>query len=156
MKGKMINCINKRTTGWIILVAMTCTALLSACNGEFPNLLREFPSDNPPEAGRAKVLYIVVDGLRGKAVQDLDPPRLKQLRRHALYTYGSLADTATTTMVNATGWANLLTGVEPAKHGTTDDDFSGLDIAAFRLFLPDCSKATNRIPRQYTPLQTSY
>jgi len=104
-----------------------CSVLfLSACNDKMPNRLREYPADIAADAGKPKVLFLVADGLRGKAVQDIEPANLRRLRRRALYTYGGLADTSAVPMTNETGWTNLLTGVEWRKHRVNATDLSQL------------------------------
>jgi len=110
------------------LVFLCGVLFLSACNDKMPYLLREYPTDIAADAGKPKVLLIVADGLRGKAVQDIEPANLRRMRRRALYTYGSLADTSTVPMTNETGWANLLTGVEWGKHGVNAGNLSDLSV----------------------------
>jgi len=108
------------------VVFLCAVLLLSACNEDVQNRLREYPPDIAADAGKPKVLLIVADGLRGKAVQDIEPANLRKLRRRSLYTYGGLADTSLVPMTNETGWANLLTGVEWGKHGVNAGNLSDL------------------------------
>jgi len=116
------------------LVFLCSVLFLHACNEDMPNRLREYPADVAADAGKPKVLLIVADGLRGKAVQDIEPANLRRLRRRALYTYGGLADTSTVAMTNQTGWANLLTGVEWRKHRVNAADLSQLSADYPTLF----------------------
>lgn len=114
-----------------VLVFGLAAVCFSSCNEDFPNLLKGYPSDIAADAGKAKVLMIVVDGLRGQAIQDIEPATLKQLHRRSMYTFGGLADTSKIAMTNETGWANLLTGVEPAKHGVKANDLGTANLGAY-------------------------
>lgn len=120
---------------------------LTSCNKDVPNLLKEYPSDIAANAGKAKVLYIVADGLRGNAMQDLEPANFKKFKRKSLYTFGSLADTSTVEMTNESGWANLITGVEPKKHQVINGDLSKLNVAYPTVFsqLKNSAKAYKSI-----------
>ncbi|MFD1771311.1 LamG-like jellyroll fold domain-containing protein [Sphingobacterium suaedae] len=96
-----------------------------------PNLLKEYSTDIPRDIGKSKVLFVTIDGLRGKAVQDLEPSNFRKLKRKSLYTFGGLADTAVVRMTNESGWANLLTGVEPGKHRVVSSSFDNADFGRF-------------------------
>lgn len=127
MKQKHIT--KKSTTSYNGLLWTLCAMLLLVgCNKDMPNLLNEYSADIPADGGKTKVLFISVDGLRGKAVQAFEPQNIRRLRRNAVYTYGSLVDTAVNTLTAQTGWANLLTGVEPVKHKVTGADLSKGDF----------------------------
>lgn len=131
MKEQIITIGNKmRSVAYAVLIPISLLMTIS-CNKDFPKILKEYPTDLPAEAGRTKVLYILVDGLRGKAVQDLEPPTLKRIKRKSLYTYGALADTSRTVMTKESGWATLLTGVEAHKHGVVSDDLSLAKLTEF-------------------------
>lgn len=125
---------------------MVCTMLvLTGCNKDMPNLLKEYTADIPADGGKAKVLFIAVDGLRGKAVQEFEPATIRSLRRNAVFTYGSLADTAKTTLTTQIGWANLLTGVEPAKHKVTGTDLSTADLLNYPSLFTRMKESTKEL-----------
>src|SRR5690606_41377257 len=75
---------------------------------------------------------LVVDGARGESVRDAKAPTLQSMQDHAIYSWHSISDTLS---INATAWADLLTGVRKEKHRVTNKDFSGnrLDRKSTRL-----------------------
>ncbi|MBB2144498.1 DUF4983 domain-containing protein [Pedobacter sp. LMG 31464] len=106
---------------------------ISSCNKDFPNTLREgYPNDTTNlKEGKRKVLYIILDGVRGNAVKTLSPPNITQIVRKSIYTFDGLLDPKSTAVNNGNGWANSLTGVTSAKHKVLTDDFANNQLTAF-------------------------
>ncbi len=114
--------------GLALLMAMS-----TACNKDFPNKLKT-PSENDTlgvNAKSRKVLYIIVDGVRGKAVKSINPPNIAKMSRNAIYAYDGLSDFDKNTLTNAGAWANMLSGVTYAKHGVASEDFSGNKLGEY-------------------------
>lgn len=100
-----------------------CVSLLISCNKEFPNKLLEYSEQQGYDAGTAKVLFVMVDGLRGTAIQEIQPDNLMALSESSMFAYSSLADHQTAGQHSKEiGWANLLSGTTSAKHGVIDAD----------------------------------
>lgn len=106
---------------------------LSSCNKDFPNTLRtEYPNDSASVGdGKRKVLYIILDGVRGGAVNTLSPSNLTYLSRTGIKTYDALTDFQSNAVTNAGGWANMTTGVDYLKHKVVSNDFAGSDLTAY-------------------------
>lgn len=102
--------------------------LLVACNKDFPNLLQNFNEAKDSPESKDKVLLVIVDGLSGSVVQDIEPENMTLMTRNGLVTYGSLADPTTDFKVtNTSVAASLLTGVNSDKTGVTSGDISTLN-----------------------------
>ncbi len=69
-----------------------------------------------------KVLVIGIDGVRPDVLAEVPTPNLDQLA--ASGTYSADAQTGRPT-VSGPGWSSLLTGVWPARHGVTNNEFTG-------------------------------
>lgn len=117
--------LTKRLLSAVAIV--TCTTLLFSCNKDFENKLS--PSTKNDTLGisakKRKVLYIIVDGARGKAVRALETPNLTKIAKNSIYAYDALSDYEEQPMTNASGWSTMLTGVGPDKHNVLSEDFSG-------------------------------
>ncbi|WP_316747025.1 DUF4983 domain-containing protein [Pedobacter gandavensis] len=105
----------------------------SSCNKDFPNTLqKDFKNDtagiNPK---KAKVLYLILDGVRGKALKVIEAPNLTQIYKRSIYAFDALSDFDGTGTTNAGSWTNMLTGVTRAKHGVTTEDFAGNKLAQY-------------------------
>ncbi len=95
--------------------------LFFGCNQEYPNLLENVGNDSITVQGNEpKVLYIMVTGARGQAIQDANTPTITQMAKHAIYTFDGIGDYEqpfdSFTVRNA--WANMLTGVTQTKTET--------------------------------------
>lgn len=99
-----------------------CMGLFLSCNKEFPNKLLDYSEQQGYDAGTAKVLFILVDGLRGTAVQEIQPANLMAFSQNSMFAYNSLADHQTGVHRKEIGWANMLTGTTSIKHGVIDAD----------------------------------
>lgn len=117
----------------LALLGLILVLLFSSCNKDFPNTLRtEYPNDTANVSLKErKVLYIMLDGVRGNAVKSLNPPNLAQIVKKSIYAYDALSDFQTNTMTNAGAWTNAFTGVTSDKHQVVSENFSGNKIAAY-------------------------
>lgn len=118
----------------IVCLAIMVLLFASSCNKDFSNSLRsDYPNDTTNvNVGKRKVLYIILDGVRGNALSTLLPTNMNLLARNSIYTYDGLNDYETNaTTTNAASWANMITGVTTSKHNVTSEDFSGNDLADY-------------------------
>ena len=78
-------------------------------------------SDSNEAGRRKKILIFGVDGLRPDALKAAQTPHFDRL-----IADGAFSDQAQTGKVtkSAPGWASMLTGVWPRKHGVTSNDYS--------------------------------
>ena len=69
-----------------------------------------------------KVLVIGIDGVRPDVLAEVETPNLDRL-----IAEGAFSDRARTgrPTVSGPGWSSFLTGVWPAKHGVTNNEFTG-------------------------------
>ena len=109
----------------IILIA-------SSCNKDFENALpKSFKNDTLGVGNNAKkVLYIIIDGVKGSVVRNLAPANLTQITTKAIYSYEGLADYQRNSLTNAAAWTTMLTGVDYTKHNVTAETFTGLNLQA--------------------------
>ncbi|WP_316783441.1 DUF4983 domain-containing protein [Pedobacter frigiditerrae] len=117
----------------LAIICLILVLFLTSCNKDFPNTLRsEYPSDTTNiKEGKRKVLYIILDGVRGNAVSTLAPTNINLLLRNSIYTYDGLTDYQTGVTTNATAWANMTTGVIDTKHKITTENFAGNELANY-------------------------
>ncbi|HLS38792.1 MAG TPA: LamG-like jellyroll fold domain-containing protein [Sphingobacterium bovisgrunnientis] len=114
-----------------------CTPLLiivlafSSCNKDFPNILKQFSEQPNYDSGSSKVLYIIADGVRGRALQQLELPNFRIVSRNALHSYGSLGDYKSTPFTKEAGVTSLLTGVTSSKHNVIGSDLSSADLESY-------------------------
>lgn len=123
-----MKCVRVSFVGMLGCFAMAL--VLSSCNQEFPNLLNEYEQRGDPSTVTDKVLIILVDGLRGEALQAVDPPFFYLLQRNSLYTYNSIVDPGTGDLSKESAWASLVTGVYSQRHGVVGNDLSTVDFEA--------------------------
>lgn len=112
-------------------VVLACIAILQlSCNEDFPNILKEEYQNKEMGESLNKVLIVVVDGVRGNAMTDIDPENMRKIARNAFYSNSSLGDFREgVPFTKETGLANLFTGVTSAKH-TVTNDLSTIDTDA--------------------------
>lgn len=79
------------------------------------------PDDEPPAVAlNPKVLVLGLDGVRGDAIPGTDSPRMQNLLEAGAGTYFASTQMTGPT-VSGPGWASILMGVEPQKHGVYDN-----------------------------------
>lgn len=111
------------------LLLLVIFIVIAACNKD-AKIMRQTPGGNDIIANDPlpKVLYVIVDGARGASVNKVAPPFLTSMTSNAIYSWNSLTDTSA---VQATSWADMLTGVSRQRHGVSTNDFSGNNLAAY-------------------------
>lgn len=85
-----------------------------------------------PQEPVLKLLLIGIDGVRADVLAEVPTPHLD-----GLVAEGTLAAATRTTTPSVSGpaWSSMLTGVWPAKHGVTDNEFGGRRYEDFPGFL---------------------
>ncbi|HMI04427.1 MAG TPA: DUF4983 domain-containing protein [Pedobacter sp.] len=129
-----MNKINTDTHKLVVAIAVALfVMILSACNKDFPNRLKESSQNDTAgiSAKSRKVLYIIIDGARGKALKAINPPNIAKITSNSVYAFDALSDFDESGITDATAWTNMLTGVTRAKHNVISDDFSGNTLTAF-------------------------
>ncbi|TJZ59739.1 DUF4983 domain-containing protein [Sphingobacterium olei] len=118
------------TNLWKAVLAFMAVFQLS-CNEDFPNILKEEYNNKEMGSSLNKVLVVVVDGIRGDAMTDIDPENMRKIARNSFYTNASLGDfRGNVAFTKETGLANIFTGVNSAKHQVTTD-LSTIDTEGF-------------------------
>ncbi|MEE1943525.1 hypothetical protein VRU48_00300 [Pedobacter sp. KR3-3] len=128
MKKIIKSVFNFKTLGMGSLLGFIL--LNAACNKDFDNVLpQKFKNDTAGIGNNAKkVLYIIVDGMRGSVVRSIAPPNLSQVTSKAIYSYDGLADYQLNPITNAAAWTTMTTGVDYTKHNVTSESFAGLNV----------------------------
>jgi arylsulfatase A-like enzyme len=105
-------------------------ALTSACGSSLtqPSAVPA-PVPTPTPTPPPRVALISIDGLRADAVTEANAPNLWALTQRGTYTFAAETVFPSTTLP---GHASMITGVEPATHGITFDEYR----ATFRLSAP--------------------
>lgn len=128
MKKMMKSVFNLKTLGMGSLLGFILMS--TACNKDFDNVLpKTFKNDTAGIGNNSKkVLYIILDGVRGSVVRTIAPPNLTQVSGRAIYSYDGLADYQLNPITNAAGWTTMTTGVDYTKHNVTSESFAGLNV----------------------------
>lgn len=114
------------------VLIMGLVALNFGCNKDFENTLpKSFKNDTAGIGNNGKkVLYIIMDGVKGSVVESLAPANITEITQNATYSYDGLADFQYNQLTNAAAWTTMLTGVDYTKHNVTNESFSGLNLQA--------------------------
>ena len=114
----------------ILIVSFFGLAIgISSCNKEFKNVLpQDFKNDTAGLGSGKRILYIVLDGVRGEAIKALSPTNITQAAKNATYSFDGLADDNINVITNASAWTTMMTGVDYKKHKVTSENFAGLDL----------------------------
>lgn len=104
--------------------------LVSSCNKNFDNVLpTSFRNDTLGLGNNSKkVLYIILDGVKGSVVSSLAPANLTQITTNSIYSYDGVADYQRNAITNAASWTTMLTGVDYTKHNVTTEAFTGINL----------------------------
>lgn len=107
-----------------VLFFVTLVGLIAACSKPFDRVLSTTNySDTTRSVSKTpKVLYLIVDGARGWSVRDAGTTNIAALTNNAIYSWYSVSDSLAN---DGNGWADLLTGVNKAKHKVIDNTFNG-------------------------------
>lgn len=113
----------------MMLMTIVSLTLLASCNKEFENKLKSNTGTdaNTLNSGEKRVLYIIMDGVRGSVVKSLAPVNLSNINANAISSYDGLADNSFNTVTNAGSWTNMITGVDYQKHNVQTEDFANFD-----------------------------
>lgn len=110
---------------WPLSISGLIPVLLTiSCQQEFEKTIPNKAHSDSVDVtyGKPKVLYVVVDGIRGQSIQAVQAPNINSLLNHAIYSWVSLADEGATQP--GANWASLFSGVGKEKHGVLNNDFS--------------------------------
>src|SRR5690606_25058719 len=116
-----------------------------ACQEQFGRLIPESDESDTVNVtyGDPKVLLVIVDGVRGRTVQDLDPPAIKSLLNTAIHSWVSVSDEGT--VEPGANWASILTGVSKSKHGVINNDFHNGNFETYPLIFDRLRQVDNTI-----------
>ncbi|GHE39154.1 AP endonuclease [Streptosporangium violaceochromogenes] len=84
---------------------------------------------------RPKVLVVGLDGLRYDRLLAVRPPNIRRLMEEGTFATGLLDLPPKVRSSSGPGWATVLTGVSPARHGVRNNSFSGHQFAKYPDFL---------------------
>lgn len=114
------------------VMMMSLVALSFGCNKDFENTLpKSFKNDTAGIGTNSKkVLYIIMDGVKGSVVKSLTPENITSITQNAIYSYDGLADVQYNQLTNAASWTSMLTGVDYTKHNVSNENFVGLNLQA--------------------------
>jgi len=120
-------------TSCVMVCFFTLVLLSSACNKNFENVLPTTSRNDTAgvSSGKPKVLYIILDGVKGSAVAAIKPPKITEINKNAIYSFVGLTDSTQLPVTNAGAWASLTTGVDPKFHKVTNDNFAGNDLTTY-------------------------
>lgn len=95
-----------------------------------------------PDGSRAeKTLVIGLDGSMLEKIEQAEAPHLKSLIAQGTRAPSSLYDTSVAKTESGPGWATVLTGTWPDKHGVRDNSFDGKDFGTYPDFLTRMEQA---------------
>ncbi len=123
--------------GMRIVGVLMAVILFSSCNEQFDRVLQDDYGDAGTDYQKGKVLFIMVDGAAGKAVQQAvnmaQAPHIKKILDNSMYTFEGLADSRVNLphISNDRGWANLLTGTTTHGIGNTSQSISEMEAPSF-------------------------
>lgn len=114
----------------IFLFLVLVTA--SACNKDFKEELSTKDTEDYSNLGDGskRVLYIIMDGVKGRTIENLRPENLTAITNRSLFTFEGLADYQTTAINQAAAWTSMMTGFDPSVSQVVDNSFAGFDAEA--------------------------
>ncbi|NLR59481.1 DUF4983 domain-containing protein [Chitinophaga polysaccharea] len=123
--------IYKTGRRWLAVMIGMITAI-AACNKGLDHApVKHYDDPTNVTVKQPKILMLVIDGARGEAVRDAPAPQLTAMEDSAIYCWNSISDTIS---LDATGWADLLTGVHKEKHGVVSEDMSNNSLSQYPVF----------------------
>lgn len=125
--------LSKQVTYCLMFCFFFLLLIGSACNKRFENILPVSGRNDTAgvSSGKPKVLYIILDGVKGSAVAAIKPVNITQINKNAIYSFVGLTDSTQLPVSNAGAWTSLLTGVDPGLHKVSGDNFSGNDLSHY-------------------------
>lgn len=123
----------KATPNWLgVMVLTTFLVAAGSCNKAVENHLSpagDYGADTSEVViKQKKVLYVIIDGLRGEAIRTYMPTHLNRIARQSVYTFNSLNNASG---INAVTWSDMLTGVDTSKHQVKTADFTGNNLSNY-------------------------
>lgn len=106
-----------------------------------PSAVTRSPTASASQASAAKpartpkVLVVGLDGVRHDRMLEADVPYLREMMSQGTLATGLLNLPKKVKSVSGPGWATVLTGVEPKKHGVYDNSFNGRKFTDYPDFL---------------------
>lgn len=95
----------------------------------------------PEGTSTDKSLVLGLDGSMLEKIKQAEAPHLKSLIDNGTQAPSQLYDTSVAKTESGPGWATVLTGTWPTKHGVKDNSFEGKDFAAHPDYLTRMEKA---------------
>lgn len=127
---------NKKYARFTGLGGLTIVLLFFAfaCQEQFGRLIPENDGDDSVNVtyGDPKVLLVIVDGVRGQSIQEIEPPEIQRLLNTAIHSWVSVSDEGT--VEPGANWASMMTGVSKGKHGVLNNDFENNNFDTYPLF----------------------
>jgi len=130
MKSKIKKPALRYPLAVLLMVAMVA---VFSCNKELADK-KDFSNNTGGEvadAQKQKVLYVIVDGARGESIFKSPTPNLSRMIKTGMFTINSVSDE---NGLNATSWADMLTGVDKTKHKVISEDFANNKLADYPMF----------------------
>jgi len=127
-----------------LLLFISAIASMPSCNSDFDVKLSDqnYSDSTNVKATTRKVLYLIVDGVRGQVVKDMNAPTISSVIKNSTYSWYSLSDSLST---DANGWADLMTGVTKLKHEVKDAGFTGSKLDKYPSFFAHIKNANSSI-----------
>ncbi|WP_159634424.1 DUF4983 domain-containing protein [Sphingobacterium composti Ten et al. 2007 non Yoo et al. 2007] len=110
------------------LLGVALSLGLISCNEDFKNILKEDYGTTNVNQTKSKVLLVVVDGVRGQAITDIDTLNLRFIARNSLYSHNSFGDNKVEEYTREVGLANIMTGVKFDKHGIDGNKLEAIKL----------------------------
>lgn len=125
---------------WGLLLISIGVMFLGACKEDFVTKIQKHDPDDTVsvQLKEPKVLYLIVDGLRGQIIPQINPPTLTEMTQDAVYAYNGVSNNNHTDLST---WADMLTGVEPNKHKVRGADIAGNDLSDYPMFFKRLKEA---------------
>ena len=117
--------------GILLAVFFAGAILLVSCNKAFDRLINSntgAADTTNVTIKNPKVLYLIVDGARGWSVRDAGTTYISGLTKKGIYSWTSVSDSLGN---DGNAWADLLTGVNKAKHKVIDNTFANNQLQAY-------------------------
>lgn len=119
--------------GMLTSAAIVLLFTLASCNKDFPNKLKENLKNDTlgVNSKTRKVLYIILDGVRGRALKEINAPNIAQITKKSIYAFDGLTDVEGSGVTNAGAWTNMMTGVKRTQHAVVSEDFAGNKLSQY-------------------------
>lgn len=114
------------------LILGICMWSFTSCNKDFKNVLPEVGLNDTLKVGDGsrRVLYIIMDGVKGSVLKEVEAANLREIVNRSIYTYDGIADFQRNVLTQAAAWTTMMTGVDYTKSQVVSDDFFGFDNVA--------------------------